>query len=345
MTEPKELLLQFTRFMTVGAAGGLASMRTWLDEHPELLNPALDPFLEQWLVMMERVEDNASVETVGNYVDLWRDCWNYGVDPAFEHATWRREGDEELTGMLYSSREVAMKANSLYETTEDARALRLAIKAWDALCVLAGSVPASRLFRIDCSDHRAVAHLKQYRLTRKRADIDIAIDTFQTSVEQTRQLSNSRRNALINLALAWAYRYEAKHRLAHLDEAIRVYQQVEAERFPLEDEQVCQAIVDLGSCLLMRFHQAGDKADLRLASEAYQTAIEATPPGSPRLATRLAKLGSCWADLYKLTADPHHLAEAARCMTESVKVAPADESERSRLGAQLFRLLRQMGGQ
>jgi len=277
---------------SLGAHGG-EELRAWVKAHPGLLDPLLDQTFKTVLQSVKDAEETREAAMLGVYVQLRKDCRDYGIDAAFDRFAWEAE-ETEATDAVQRIRSEALNAERDYTRTRSVQALENAARIWDRAEKAAADANASWLIRTDFAFRRSVAYLKRYRVTHRRADSDSAIATLEAIASQLPLASGLRLTCLINAGIGW--RDQASHEQSReaLDQAIQRFAQVvnDYQSTGRTDTQVVGAFGDLCRCLFMRYQLTGSTADLREAGRAHEAWLAFKPEIDPREADWQAELAA-----------------------------------------------------
>jgi hypothetical protein len=277
---------------SLGARGG-GELRAWVKAHPGLLDPQLDQTFAAVLKNVRDAEETRQAAMFAVYVRLREDCRDYGIDAAFDKFAWEA-GETGGADAVRRIRSQALDADRDYARTRSVRALENAVQTWDRAEKAAADANAPWLVRTDIAAFRSVAYLKQYRVTRRRADSDRAIATLDAIASQLPPASGLRLTCLINAGIGWRDQVSREHSREALDAAIERFAQVvnDYQGTGRTDAQVVGTFGDLCRCLFVRYQEAGSTEDLRRAGRAHEGWLAFKPEVDPREAAWQAELAA-----------------------------------------------------
>lgn len=168
----------------------------------------------------------------------------------------------------------------------------------------------------------------RYQTTGQMADLNQAIEHYQTALRPTRQNSSNRATFLNDLGTALYARYLRGGQLADLEQAI-LNEQEAIRLTPTRSPDRVSYLNNLGLSLLERYERAGNLDDLEEAIRHWQLVVPLTSSDSPDRAGRLNNLGLGLRARYLRTKDPTNLDKAVQCWREAVQTARADSASQA----------------
>ncbi|MFZ2359108.1 MAG: tetratricopeptide repeat protein, partial [Anaerolineae bacterium] len=220
----------------------------------------------------------------------------------------------------------AREAEQSYLRTGNLSALDAAATARQRIVEDPAFVDGEPRFQLEAINDTGRVFLRRYQATGDIADLNRALDLWQTAVQRTPPNSPDLPSLLNNLGNGLRTRFARTGAPADLEEAIRIYQST-IQRTPPNSPYLPPLLNNLGNGLSARYARTGALADLDEAIRVYQSALQRTPPDSPDLPSLLNNLGNGLRDRYLRTGVLADLEEAIASYKTALQRTPPDSPD------------------
>ncbi len=222
--------------------------------------------------------------------------------------------------------EQAQRAEQRYMQLGDRHSLDEAVAAWERILQHPTFSRADNRFQLATLNDSGVVFLRRYWAQGQLADLNRALQLWQTAVQQAPSDSPELPTYLNNLGNGLSDRYDRTGQLADLEEAICAWQAA-VERTPLDSPELPRNLNNLGHGLSYRYNLTGQWADLEEAIHAWRTAVQHAPPDSPELPGFPNNLGNGLRNRYTRTGQLADLEEAIGVARDAVQHTLPDSPE------------------
>jgi len=188
----------------------------------------------------------------------------------------------------------AQEAEQRYRRTNNQTALDAAAAAWEHILGHPAFPAADARFQLAAMNNAGGVFLRRYWSRGRLADLNRALDLWQTAVQRTPPDSPDLPGYLNNLGNGLRARYARTGQLADLAEAIRVYEQA-VQRTPPDSPDLPGYLNNLGAGLSDRYARTGQLADLAEAQNLYRRACTLGLTVASAEALRSARNWGNWA--------------------------------------------------
>ena len=222
--------------------------------------------------------------------------------------------------------EQAQMAEQRYVQHGDQHGLNEAAAAWERILQHPIFSRTDDRFQLKALNDSGVVFLRRYWAQGQLADLNRALQSWQTAVQRAPPDSPELPIYLNNLGNGLSDRYDRTGQLTDLEEAIRAWQTA-VDRTPLDSSELPRYLNNLGHGLSYRYNLTGQRSDLEEAIHAWQTALQYAPPDSPELPGLLNNLGNGLRNRYTRTGQLTDLEEAIVVARNAVQHTLPDSPE------------------
>ncbi|MFI6685180.1 CHAT domain-containing protein [Streptomyces sp. NPDC050485] len=178
----------------------------------------------------------------------------------------------------------------------------------------------------------------QYDRTRRRADLDTAIEAWREILDTMQRVDPQAPCYASEFALAVRTRLEDFAYDTDVDAGFSAVETVIAGMCPGPERR--DLLLSLGSAMLTRYQHNGDRAAAETAVKALRQAADEAPPGSRERATHLNELGLVLGERLRIESSEAAVDAAVVALQEAVPLVPPDDPQRPKFLSNLAITLR-----